>query len=365
LWGATSERSRRLWDELVPVPTRKVSARLVTSHAGFEDEGGLLLGLYERGMALPEVGPDLRAGDGMVFHWSHQPLHHWQDDKWLMQMRRELRPGQYLRMIENRFTSNEAAFIDMADWRKCINPNGGPLLADRSLPVWVGVDASVKRDSTAIVATTFDRDSNKVRLVTHRIFQPSAKEPLDFEATIERTIRELCQRFRVRAVYFDPYQMQAVSQRLHKAGAPMKELPQSLPNLTAIGSNLYELIKSGNLIAYPDNALHLAISRAIAVETPRGWRIAKEKSSHKIDVVVALAMSAYAAIQQSHVQPVPIVSPSIFSNGQWWSDGQSNTAAPAGYRPGNEPWRSFVTGPDIGLRTFGPWPGSDGSTREW
>ena len=33
LWGYTSERSRRLWDEMVPVPTRKVSCRLVTSYA--------------------------------------------------------------------------------------------------------------------------------------------------------------------------------------------------------------------------------------------------------------------------------------------------------------------------------------------
>jgi hypothetical protein len=320
----------------------------------------LLQELYERGMALPEVGTDLRAGDGMLFFWSHQPLHHWQDDKWLVQMRRELRPGQYLRMIENRFTSNEAAFIDMAEWRKCIDPNAGPLVADRTLPVWVGVDASVKRDSTAIVATTFDRNTNKVRLVAHRIFQPSAKEPLDFEQTIERTIRELCQRFKVRAVHFDPYQMMAVAQRLQKASAPMKEFPQTVPNLTAIGSNLFELIKSSGLIVYPDNALHQAISRAVAVETPRGWRISKEKTSHKIDVIVALAMSAYGAIQQSHVQPVKIVSPLFYSKQLGWlGDGQASTPPPPGFEKRHEPWRDYV-GPDA---IHSHWPGS--GPKEW
>ena len=35
LWGFTTERERRLWDEHVPVPTRKISCRLVVSHAGF------------------------------------------------------------------------------------------------------------------------------------------------------------------------------------------------------------------------------------------------------------------------------------------------------------------------------------------
>jgi phage terminase large subunit-like protein len=28
LWGYTSERSARLWDEMIPVPTRKISCRL-------------------------------------------------------------------------------------------------------------------------------------------------------------------------------------------------------------------------------------------------------------------------------------------------------------------------------------------------
>ena len=44
--------------------------------------------------------------------------------------------------------------------------------------------------------------------------------------------------------------------------------------------------------------MRLAVSRSVAVETSRGWRIAKEKASHKIDVVVALAMAALGAVRQ-------------------------------------------------------------------
>ena len=50
----------------------------------------------------------------------------------------------------------------------------------------------------------------------------------------------------------------------------------------------------------------LAVSRAIAIETPRGWRIAKEKTSHKIDAVVALAMAALAAVEEGQRSPVPL-----------------------------------------------------------
>jgi hypothetical protein len=39
-----------------------------------------------------------------------------------------------------------------------------------------------------------------------------------------------------------------------------------------------------------DTAIRLAIGRTIALETPRGWRVVKEKQAHKINVVVALAM---------------------------------------------------------------------------
>ena len=38
IWGFTTERARKFRDELVPVPTRKFSARLIVSHAGFANE---------------------------------------------------------------------------------------------------------------------------------------------------------------------------------------------------------------------------------------------------------------------------------------------------------------------------------------
>ena len=67
-------------------------------------------------------------------------------------------------------------------------------------------------------------------------------------------------------------------------------------NLTAASQNLYELIKSGGISVYPDDDVRLAVQRAVAVEATRGWHIAKEKTSHKIDIVVALSMAAYAAV---------------------------------------------------------------------
>jgi hypothetical protein len=87
LWGYTSENARRLWDEMVPVPTRKVSARLVTTYAGFEGESELLQELHTRGSSQPPIAPDRYAGGGLLMFWTHQPIAPWQDQSWLDQMR--------------------------------------------------------------------------------------------------------------------------------------------------------------------------------------------------------------------------------------------------------------------------------------
>ena len=270
---------------------------MVTTYAGFEGESTLLEELYKRGLQQPLIAEDLHAGDGLLFFWSHKRLAPWQSESWLAEMRRSLRPNQFLRMIENRFVTSESSFVDMSKWDRCVDARLGQVLNDPALPVYIGVDASFKHDQTAIVAVTYDQAAQQVRLVFHRIFQPSPDDPLDFEATIERTLCELRERFAVCKILFDPSQMQAVAQRLLNQGLPIEEFPQSPANLTAASQNLYELIESQNLVVYPSEALRLAVSRAIAVETPRGWRISKQTQSHKIDAVIALAMSCLAAIR--------------------------------------------------------------------
>ena len=297
LWGYTSERSRRLWDELVPPPTRKIACRLTTTYAGFENESQLLEELYRRGLQQPLVGTDLYGGDGLLMFWSHVPIAPWQDERWLAEMRRSLRPNAYLRMIENKFVTTESTFVDMSWFDQCVSPELTPTLADPELPVWAAVDASTKRDSTAIVATTWDRQNQVVRLVFHRIFQPRPDAPLDFEATVEATVLDLAERFQLRKCLYDPFQMAASSQRLARAGVRMEEYPQSQPNLTQASQYLYELLQGRTLALYPSADIRLAITRCIAIETSRGWRISKEKQSHRVDVVIALAMSALASVR--------------------------------------------------------------------
>jgi phage terminase large subunit-like protein len=140
--------------------------------------------------------------------------------------------------------------------------------------VFIGVDASFKHDSTAICVVSFDQSRQQVRLVTHKVFQPTFERPLDFELTVEAALLDMARSYQVQKCLFDPWQMQAVAQRLQKQGLPVEEFPQTSPNLTAASQNLFDLVESQGLVMYADEQMRLAISRAVAIETPRGCELA-------------------------------------------------------------------------------------------
>lgn len=147
---------------------------------------------------------------GMLMYWTHELKAPWQTEEWREQMREQLRGNAYARMVENRWVSTDSAFVPLEWWDLCVDPSARPMLINPKLPVVVAWDASVKRDATACVVTTLDRDAwghfdtRRVRLVWHKIWQPTPKEPLDFESVVEETTLELRLRFRVLGVAYDP-----------------------------------------------------------------------------------------------------------------------------------------------------------------
>src|SRR5207302_5085149 len=133
----------------------------------------------------------------------------------------------------------------------------------------------------AVVAVAQEND--RLRLVRHRIWSPRRGEVLDLEETIEQFVLELKASFPIGAVRYDPMQMVRSAQTLGRAGVPMREFPQTSANLTTAGQTLYELVKSRALVMYPDAELRTHALNSVAVDSGRGWRLAKEKSSRKID----------------------------------------------------------------------------------
>jgi phage terminase large subunit-like protein len=126
-------------------------------------------------------------------------------------------------------------------------------------------------------------------------------------------VLDLRKRHRIARVYADPYQFMESLQFLQaKMGeSVVQEFPQTQANCTIMGEELYSLIKGRNLIAYPDSDVRAHVLNATGIETPRGFRIAKEKASKKIDLAVALAMAACAALRAGK----PVTNPHAFPVG--------------------------------------------------
>lgn len=306
LWGYLLERSRRLYEELTPVPTRKNSIRFVCTYAGWEGESELLEELYHQifdnhGNVKPGVerpfGNDLpcyTTGDLFVY-WDHEPRMPWQTPEYYESQRRQLRPNTYLRLHENRWTSNESGLFDMEVWDSCVDPDYKPPLSNKRLSLYCGVDASTKKDRSAVV--TVYKEGNQIVLGPKRFWQPSKQVPMDLEETMEAYILWLHENFHLCRVRYDPYQFHRSATTLAKKGVRMEEFPQTTGNLVEISQNLFDLVQYGNLKLYFDDSLRKEAVSAIGKETPRGIRICKEKASQKIDQIVALAMAAHIAVK--------------------------------------------------------------------
>jgi uncharacterized protein YbdZ (MbtH family) len=63
-----------------------------------------------------------------------------------------------------------------------------------------------------------------------------------------------------------------------------------------MGQTLFDLLNGQNLVLYADDELRQQALSTVSIETPRGWRIAKEKASKKIDAIVALSMACVTAM---------------------------------------------------------------------
>lgn len=315
-WGIVYEQGIRSWEELTPPPGRFYglpALRIADSYAGFEGESNTWHNTVDRGLAGDRVSdewPIYKAGGLLLFHAIGEDaqarcFRGTPDEAaaYYAEQRSALRPSAFLRLHENGRATGSESFIDLEWWDRCVDVNYHPALPMRDNPetIFCGLDAALKHDSAAIVACRFDSLQRKVKLAKHRIWYPDG-EMLDLDHTLGDHLRELHRDYRLGAVYFDPWQMQALAQQLQREGIPMIEYPQTVPNLTRAGQNLYDLLKDGNLIAYETEDLRRQISHAVAVQTARGWRIAKEKSALKIDAVVALAMAALATIEGSHSQ---------------------------------------------------------------
>jgi phage terminase large subunit-like protein len=296
IWGFEAERMTRLYEELTPPPTEKSAWVLIVSYAGFVGEANLLESIYKRGIAGRRIDDELECyeSDELFMFWSHTPRQPWQDEAYYQQQRRILRPAQFERLHRNQWVSSESRFIEPSIWDQNVSPG---LRSDPTGGLFIGIDASVKHDSTALVCVKYQRHSENLVLAAHRIWVPTPDAPMDFEATIEFFLRRLENyQTRIEKILVDPFQMHRTITTLEQAGLPIEAFPQTQPNLTLATETLYSALTNRRLMVYDAPDLRQHVLNAASVETARGFRLSKEKQSLKIDGAVALSFACVAAL---------------------------------------------------------------------
>jgi phage terminase large subunit-like protein len=297
LWGYTMERAQRLFEELTPPPTEENAWVLIVTVAGWTAESVLLERLYKRGLAGERIDDELevyRAGDLTMF-WSHTPRQPWQTEQYYASQREILRHNNFARLHENRWVTNETAFITPELWDGAVDPQHQPLLPSKNETEFVAVDIGLKSDNAAVVRVR--RRDHQIVLAGYRLWKPSRTEPLNLEETVEAYLREVCEQNFVRRIVIDPWQAARSIQTLKAAGLPIEEFPQTTANTTRMAQTLFDVLKGRNLVLFEDDDLRQQAMNTVAIETPRGFRIAKEKASKKIDAIVALSMACVAAVE--------------------------------------------------------------------
>jgi hypothetical protein len=117
-----------------------------------------------------------------------------------------------LRLNENRWVSSEQSLFDMDKWDLCSSNGHKSPLASKDIRLFVGVDARVKRDRSAVVSVY--RDGPRICLGPKKWWQPTPDAPMDLEETMEAFILQLARDHTIELVYYDPFQF-------HRSTHPM------------------------------------------------------------------------------------------------------------------------------------------------
>jgi phage terminase large subunit-like protein len=320
LWGACSESSRRLFEEMTPSSARYNSIRVIVTYAGILGESELLEDIYKycipddsgryRDPRFPNLPVYVR-GDTLMY-WDHEQRMPWQTQEYLESQRNQ--PGfrwpAYQRIHENRWVESEEG-LDMGDWDGCIDfaksmrYDHSPQYAEKewcesiklentkNLQLAIGVDASTKKDRAA-VTTCFKRDG-MIWVGPRMFWEPTKEDPLQFETSIEQYILELQKKFSISVLYYDPWQFERSAQILRQKGIPCWEYTQTQPNTIKMSEYLMDLLRGKKLMIYGDKDLrHEASMCTVKLIPGRGRRIVKDNENKKIDSIISLCMSALA-----------------------------------------------------------------------
>ena len=121
---------------------------------------------------------------------------------------------------------------------------------------------------------------------------------IDYTLVHDR-IRQLCDRYRVGRIYYDPYMTGWGERELEMEGMPVMGLPQRITELSPGVLKIEDMVASGSLSHDGDPVLRQAVQNAKAwQDTNLNARLCKKRSEGLIDPAVALTIAGRAWVDE-------------------------------------------------------------------
>jgi phage terminase large subunit-like protein len=316
IWGLKTEKDKRLWAELTPVPTRARSLRIIETYAGYEDESAILLEVYKRGLDgrrlthddidwpfpdQPPIWVNERAK--MFMYWDSGVVARrmpWQTSEYYAEQAESSTQDEFDRLHQNLWVSSTSPFIRVEWWRAC--KEDLPEMAPNT-PCVLGVDASVSGDCTALALVSRHpdpaRSEHDVALRKWRVWAPPKGGTINLQE-VENEIRDWCKKYNIMQIAYDQYQLHHMMGRLtDDAVAWCYSFGQQAPRAIA-DKALYDLILHKHIAHDGDMAFEDYIKNAAAkgdIDTVDKLRIVKKALGMPVDPVVALSMAAHECLR--------------------------------------------------------------------
>jgi phage terminase large subunit-like protein len=178
---------------------------------------------------------------------------------------------------------------------------------DPDLACVIGVDASLRRDHTAIVLDQVGLDGmHNLLCFTFKPEEDGAiMGALDHDE-IGMLLRELAESYRVVRVPCDRAYFIRTMRELLEEGLPVEEFAQNNQNMARACQRFYDVVSEGRMRHGGDPDLEEHVLAASMKETAFGWRMTKDEPSDHIDAAIAAAMAVDVAEVEAETQGIGV-----------------------------------------------------------
>lgn len=199
----------------------------------------------------------------------------------------------------NQWVRSQESWLPEGAWAQCVAPE---IQLDPDLPVWVGIDMALKRDTIGICIAQPQGERCVVRA---KIWNPEV-DGIDI-AGVEAYLREIHNSYEVREFVYDPAFFERSAEALSDEGMNLVTFPQSAARMIPACGNAYEMIVSKKVAHDGSPTFTDQVLSAAQRMSDKGWTLSKGKSRRKIDSCIAMVM----ALDRATTKPVEIITPSV------------------------------------------------------